>query len=106
VKQYELIRADNGSAMYVSGTPDNCWSNNDLGQLKTLTASDFELVQLGTVYTPVNLPTGASPNITSFTASPSTVSAGTPVTLSWSLTNAIFNIISPAVGPVRSATLR
>jgi len=54
--------------MYVSGTPDNCRSNNDLDQLKTLTASDFEVVQLGAVYTRVKLPTGASPNITSFTA--------------------------------------
>ena len=31
--------------------------------------------------------------------------AGTPVTLSWSVTNATSNIISPVVGPVRSASV-
>jgi hypothetical protein len=105
MQQYGLILADNGSAMYVSGTPDNRWNNNDLDQLKTLTASDFEVVQLGTVYTPATVPTGPSPRIASFTASPSTVSAGTPVTLSWSVTNAIYNIISPVVGPVRGTSV-
>ncbi len=105
MKQYGLILADNGSAMFVTGTPDNRWNNNDLDQLKTLTAADFEVVQLGTVYTPGNVPTGASPGISSFTASPSTVSAGTPVTLSWSVTNAIYTIISPIVGPVRGSSV-
>jgi hypothetical protein len=101
MKQYGLILADNGSAMFVTGTPDPRWNNNDLDQLKTLTASDFEVVQLGTIITPANVPTGPSPTVSSFTASPSTVSAGSPVTLSWSVTNAIYNIISPLVGPVR-----
>jgi len=101
MQQYGLILADNGSAMFVTGTPDPRWNNNDLDQLKTLAASDFEVVQLGAIITPANVPTGSSPAISSFTASPGTVSAGTPVTLSWSVTNAIYNIISPLVGPVR-----
>jgi len=101
MKRYGLILADNGSAMFVSGTPDNRWNNDDLNQLKTLAASDFEVVQLGTVYTPGNVPTGPSPTISTFTANPSTVSAGTPVTLSWNVTNAIYNIVSPVVGPAR-----
>jgi hypothetical protein len=105
MQQYGLILADTGSAMYVSGTPDNRWNNNDLDQLKALTASDFEVVQLGTVYTPATVPTGPSPGIANFTASPSTVSAGTPVTLSWSVTSAIYNIISPVVGPVRGTSV-
>jgi hypothetical protein len=104
MKQYGLILADNGSAMFVTGTPDPRWNNNDLGQLKTLTASDFEVVQLGTIITPANVPMGPSPTISSFTASPSTVSAGSPVTLSWNVTNAIYNIISPLVGPVRGGS--
>lgn len=101
MKQYGLILADNGSVMFVTGTPDNRWNNNDLDQLKTLTVSDFEVVQLGTIITPANVPTGPSPSIASFTASPSIVSPGTPVTLTWSVTNAIYNIISPLAGPVR-----
>ena len=97
--------ADNGSAMFISGTPDNHWSNDDLDQLKTLTASDFEVVQLGTVYTPGNIPQGPSPTISSFTATPNPVSPGAPVTLSWTVSNAIYNIISPTVGPVRGTSV-
>jgi hypothetical protein len=100
-----MIVADNGSAMFVTGTTDNRWNNNELGELKTLTASDFEVVQLGTIYTPANVPTGPSPTISSFTASPNPVNPGTPVTLSWIATNATYNIISPTVGPVRGASI-
>jgi hypothetical protein len=103
LKQYGMIVADNGSALFVSGTPDHRWNNDDLDQLKTLTASDFEVVQLGTIYTPENVPQGPSPTINSFTASPNQVNPGTPVTLRWAVSDAIYNIISPFVGPVRGA---
>jgi hypothetical protein len=105
LQQYGMIVADNGSAMYISGTPDNRWNNNDLDQLKTLTASDFEVVQLGTIYTPANVPTGPNPVISSFTASPNNVSPGTPVTLRWTVSNSIYNIISPVIGPVRGSSI-
>jgi hypothetical protein len=105
LQQYGLILADNGSAMYISGTPDNRWNNNDLGLLKSLTASDFEVVQLGTIYTPGNVPTGPNPVISSFTANPDTVSPGTPVTLSWTVSDAIYNIVSPVIGPVRGTSV-
>jgi len=105
LQQYGLILADNGSAMYITGTPDSRWNNNDLDLLKSLTASDFEVVQLGTIYTPDNVPTGPNPVITSFTASPNNVSAGTPVTLNWNVSGAIYNIISPVVGPVRGTSI-
>ena len=105
LQQYGMIVADNGSAMYISGTPDNRWNNDDLGQLKTLTASDFDVVQLGTIYTPANVPTGPNPVISSFTANPNNVSRGTPVTLSWTVTDSVYNIISPAIGPVRGSSI-
>jgi len=105
LKQYGMMVADNGGAMFVSGTPDSRWNNNDLDQLKTLTASDFEVVKLGTIYTPQNVPQGPSPTISSFTASPNPVNPGTPVTLSWSVSNVIYNIISPTVGPVRGTSV-
>jgi hypothetical protein len=104
-QQYGIILADNGSAMYVTGTPDDRWNNNDLDLLKSLTASDFEVVQLGTIYTPNNVPTGPNPVISSFTASPNNVSPGTPVTLSWNVSGAIYNIISPVIGPVRGTSI-
>jgi hypothetical protein len=58
------------------------------------------------IYTASNVPTGAAPTITSFTATAST-SAGSSVTLSWSVDNATYVIISPAPGAVRgtSATM-
>ena len=42
LKQYGMIMADNGSSMFVTGDPDNRWSNDDLGTLKQVPASAFE----------------------------------------------------------------
>ena len=48
MKTYGLILADNGSDMYVSGTWDDRWDNDVLNPaFGSLTASDFEVVQLG-----------------------------------------------------------
>ena len=105
MKKYGLILADNGSAIFISGAPDNRWNNTDLNLLKQITASNFEVVQTGTIYTPANVPTGPSPTISSFTANPSTVSAGQPVTLSWSVTNSTYNIVDPQAGPVRGTSV-
>ena len=106
LKKYGMILADNGSAVFISGVPDNRWNNNDLNLLKTITASNFEVVQMGTIYTDSNVPTGPSPTLSSFTASATSVTSGTPVTLNWSESGAIaiYNIISPTVGPVRGAS--
>src|SRR5438094_2035032 len=104
LKRYGMILADNGSAVFISGVPDDRWNNTDLNMLKTITASNFEVVQMGTIYTDANVPTGPSPTISSFTASATSVTSGTPVTLSWNESGAIYNIISPTVGPVRSAS--
>src|SRR5271163_700518 len=88
LQQYGMIMADNGSNMFISGAPDDRWDNDDLHNLDQVTAADFEVVQMNPIYTQSNLPTGAEPAIASFTASPSTVSAGTNVTLSWNVTGA------------------
>jgi hypothetical protein len=105
MQQYGVIMADNGSNMYISGTPDSRWDNDDLHNLGNVTAADFEVVQMGTVYTQANLPSGASPVIGSFTASASSVSAGTPVTLSWNVTGESYLIVTPQVGPVRGTSV-
>ncbi len=101
LKKYGIIMADNGSSMYLTGTPDDRWNNDDLHTLSTLTAADFEVVQMGTVYTAANVPTGSAPQIATFTATPTTVSAGQAVTLNWSVSGASYLIISPGVGAVR-----
>jgi len=109
LKQYGMILADNGSAIYISGAPDSKWNNDDLGNLKTLTGSDFEVVQLGTVYAPNNVPAGPAPTIASFTASATTVMPGQPVKLKWDLnwnvSNPGYNIVSPAVGAIRGTSV-
>jgi hypothetical protein len=55
MKRYGLIVADNGSDLYVSGTYDTRWDNGVLNPaFHSLTANDFEIVQLG--YVPPALP--------------------------------------------------
>ena len=105
LKKYGMILADNGSNMFITGAKDPGWNDNDLNALKRLTAADFEVVQMGTVVTPGSEPQGAKPSIASFSASPATVSAGGAVTLSLSVSNASYLIISPEVGPVRGASV-
>ena len=105
LKQYGMIMADNGSSMYISGAPDPRWDNNDLHNLTTLTASDFEVVALGTVYTSANLPQGSPPTISSFAASTANpVAVGTAVTLSWTAANASYYIVSPQIGAIRGTS--
>jgi hypothetical protein len=101
LKKYGMIMADNGSSMFISGDPDNRWNNNDLSTLKQVPASAFEVVLINPLYTPSNVPTGPSPTINSFIATPSTVSAGQPATLSWNVTGASYFVISPQIGAVR-----
>jgi hypothetical protein len=48
MQRYGLIVADNGTDMYISGTFDTRWDNGILNPaFATLSASDFEVVQLG-----------------------------------------------------------
>ena len=101
MKQYGVIVADNGSAMYISGAPDSRWNNDDLHLLNQITAADFDVVKMGTIYTPSNIPQGSAPTITNFATSSQGVAAGSPVTLSWNVSGASYVFISPTVGPVR-----
>lgn len=105
LKKYGMILADNGSAIYITGAPDPRWNNDDLHLLGNLTGADFDVVTTGPVITPSDVPTGASPSIGTFTASAARILKGKSVTLSWSTTNAIYNIISPAAGPVRGNSI-
>jgi hypothetical protein len=45
LKKYGLILADIGSNLYISGAPDERWNNDDLQQLKTIKATDLEVVK-------------------------------------------------------------
>lgn len=100
LKQYGAIMADNGSSMFLTGTPDNRWNNDDLGNLHSVTASDFDVILISPLYTPQNVPTGPNPTINSFSAT-SSGGSGQPVTLSWSVTNGEYSIVWPTVGAIR-----
>ena len=45
LKKYGIILADIGSNMYISGSQDNRWNNDELHQLTKLKGSDFEVVK-------------------------------------------------------------
>jgi hypothetical protein len=100
LKKYGMIMADNGSSMYISGAPDSRWDNDDLHNLGQVTASAFEVVQMNPIYTASNVPQGAAPVISSFSASPATAAPGTQVTLSCNSTGTYF-LVSPQIGAVR-----
>lgn len=104
LKQYGAIMADNGSSMFITGTPDPRWNNNDLGNLHSVTASDFNVLLISPLYTPQNVPTGPNPTINSFTAT-SSGGPGQPVTLNWSVTNGEYYVVSPTVGAIRGNTV-
>jgi hypothetical protein len=110
LKKYGMILADNGSGIFISGAPDSRWNNSDLGKLKTITASNFEVVSTGPVYTNSDVPAGPAPAISGFTASSTSVTAGNSVTLNWTISGAttsgaIYNVISPTIGPVRGSAI-
>jgi hypothetical protein len=105
LKTYGMINADNGSSMYISGAPDDRWDNDDLHLLNGVSMSDLEVVKMDTIYTASNIPQGAAPVISSFTASSTSVAAGTPVTLNWSTSSASYLIVSPGAGAVRGTSV-
>ncbi len=50
LKKYGLIVADNGSDMFISGTPDRRWNDDVLDQLKTVPARAFQAVSTGRIH--------------------------------------------------------
>ena len=49
LKKYGMILADNGSAWYLSGAPDERWDNQALRDLKSLRGDDFEAVDVSSL---------------------------------------------------------
>jgi len=46
LKEYGMMLADNGSAWFISGAPDERWDNDELAELGGVTGSDFEAVDV------------------------------------------------------------
>ena len=75
MKTYGLIVADNGSDMFVTGTFDTRWNNDILNPaFYALTASDFEVVQLGWN------PGEGQVSLDSLAVTPASVAGGQPST--------------------------
>jgi hypothetical protein len=49
LKKYGMFVADNGSNWFITGAPDTRWDDDELGQLKTIAGSNFEVVKMGVV---------------------------------------------------------
>jgi hypothetical protein len=97
MQKYGLLVADNGSDMYITGTHDTRWDNDILNPaFSSLTASDFEVTQLG-----YNPPVGPPPpppqaQLSSLTASPSVVNGGQ---------NSTGTVVLTAPAPAGGATI-
>ena len=107
MKKYGMILADNGGYFYFQGEPDPRWNDDDLENIDAIQSSNFEVVQMTPAFPgwdSASAPTGAPPTIASFTASAVTVSAGTPVTLSWKTTNDSYDFID-VLGGVRGGSV-
>jgi len=75
MQKYGVIVADNGSDLYITGTFDTRWNNDILNPaFATITASDFEVIQLGWK------PPAAGPALGSISANPNPVVGGSPST--------------------------
>jgi len=107
MKKYGMILADNGSDFYFQGAPDTRWNDDDLNNLKNIAGTNFEVIQMTPTYPGWDAntdPTGGAPTINSFTASATTVAAGTSVTLTWSTTNDSYDFIDK-LGGVRGPSV-
>ena len=83
MQKYGLIIADNGSDMYITGTYNANWNNDILNPaFASLTASDFEVIQLG--YNP----TASAATLSSVSLNPSAVIGGQLATGTVNLTAA------------------
>jgi hypothetical protein len=84
MQKYGLIVADNGSDMYITGTYDTRWNNDILNPaFAALTASDFEVIQLG-----YNPPTAGPAALNAVSVTPSSVTGGQSATGTVNLTGA------------------
>jgi hypothetical protein len=107
MKKYGMILADNGGYFYFQGVPDSRWDDNDLVNLDSIGSENFEVVQMTPTYPgydDATAPAGAPPTINSFTASSTSVSAGTNVTLSWDTSNDSYDFID-VLGGVRGGSV-
>jgi hypothetical protein len=62
LKKYGMILADNGSAWYISGQPDERWNNSNLATFRNVPGSAFEAVDISSLV--INANSGQARQIT------------------------------------------
>jgi hypothetical protein len=96
-KKYGLINADNGGSGFFQGSPDARWDDEDLIKLGSIPMSNFEVLEIGQVYTSDNPPsTGKAPVLNSFTSSAMTIMKGQSITLKPNVTGQSYMYIENA----------
>ena len=104
LKKYGMILVDNGAPMFLSGTPDSRWNNDNLATLRQVKASDFEVVLISPLYTRYNYPKGPIPIVNSVSATDS-AGPGQPVTISWNVTYGEYYSLAPTIGALRTTSV-
>src|ERR1019366_6670086 len=95
LKKYGMMLADDGSAWYLSGAPDDRWSNDDLHKLSLLKGSDFEAVDVSSLMVDPNSGQARQSTTVSVTVSPSTATVASGATQQFTAT--VTNATTPLV---------
>lgn len=56
LKKYGMFVADNGADWFISGAPDMRWDDDALHTFHQIEGQNFEVVQMGRIYTPADFP--------------------------------------------------
>ena len=89
MKKYGIILADNGSAWYISGKPDDRWNNTNLHTLGHLLGSNFEAVDASSLMIDPNSGAAVQNGVTvSVSPSSATVRTGRTQTFTGTVTGA------------------
>ena len=99
MKKYGIMLADNGSAWFISGKPDDRWNNSNLQTLRNLLGSNFEAVDATVLRIDPNSGAAIQSGVT-VTVNPSSAAVrtgrsqtfsatvtGAPGTVTWSVNN-------------------
>ena len=105
LKKYGMILADNGSAWYISGAPDDRWSNDNLSTMRRIPGSAYEAVDESSLM--INPNSGqARQSGVSVTVTPAaaTVAAGATQQFTATVLNAASSSVTWSVNGVTGGT--
>jgi len=105
LKKYGMILADNGSAWYISGAPDDRWNNDHLALMRNLTGANFEAVDESTLMVDPNSGEARQTGVTvTVTPASATVTAGATQQFTATVQNAADGSVTWGVNGVTGGT--